>query len=62
MPVDTEPRILPRLTTRREPEGVVRAGDPGSIGDKALIDALIIVLVSWAVLFFLVLSLRNHNI
>lgn len=62
MPVATESANLTRLVTKREPEGVVQPGDPGSVGDKALIDALIIVAASWLVLFFLVLSLRRFNI
>lgn len=34
----------------------------GSIGDKAFMDAVIIVALAWAFLLFLALSLRHHNI
>lgn len=34
----------------------------GSIGDRALMDALIIVALAWAVLILLAYSLRHHNI
>lgn len=52
----------PTLVTSREPVGPRVAGDKGSPGDRALMDALIIVGVAWAVLFFLMWSLRGHNI
>jgi hypothetical protein len=55
-------RINDVLTVAREPKGPKRAGDPGSTGDQALMDALIIVLLAWALLFFLAFSLRRHNI
>ncbi len=34
----------------------------GSIGDKALMDAVVIVAVAWLFLIFLSFSLRHHNI
>jgi len=34
----------------------------GSIGDKALMDAIIIVVAAWALLLFLAYSLRHHNV
>lgn len=34
----------------------------GSIGDKALMDAVIIVAVAWLFLIFLAYSLRHHNV
>jgi hypothetical protein len=58
----TEDGTPKSLTTSREPKGPARAGDPGSPGSNALRDALIIVGVSWAVLFILAFTLRAHNI
>lgn len=45
----------------RDPKKSERPGK-GSIGDTALMDALIIVALAWAFLIFLALSLRSHNI
>ena len=42
--------------TRKDKQG------KGSIGDKALMDAIIIVALAWALLFFLAYSLRHHNV
>lgn len=58
----TEVHESPRLATTREPVGPRVAGDKGSPGDRALMDAIIMVVVAWAVLFFLAWSLRSHNI
>ncbi|HXK36069.1 MAG TPA: hypothetical protein VJ553_00620 [Candidatus Paceibacterota bacterium] len=52
------PRVL---TTEREPKGPVRAGAPGSVGDQALKDALILVGAAWAILAFLYFTLKNNN-
>ncbi|GIH29363.1 hypothetical protein Aph01nite_76730 [Acrocarpospora phusangensis] len=60
--IKTEPEGMVPLVTSREPKGPTRAGDPGSIGDQALKDALIIIVAAWAVLFFLGFSLRGFNI
>ena len=63
MPMGTEPEQINNvLNTSREPKGPKRAGDPGSVGDQALMDALLIVLLAWALLFMLMFSLRRHNI
>ncbi len=63
MPMGTEPEHVNNvLTTSREPKGPKRSGDPGTVGDQALMDALLIVLLAWALLFMLVFSLRRHNI
>jgi hypothetical protein len=50
------------LTTSREPVAPVHAGDKGSLGDMALMDAVKIVLLAWAFIFFLGFSLRSFNI
>lgn len=50
------------LVTSREPVGPKSAGDKGSLGDQALMDALLIVGIGWAILLFLVFSLRSFNI
>ena len=52
----------PTLVTSREPISHKRAGDKGSTGDQALMDALIMVGIAWALLFGLAFSLRSHNI
>ena len=63
MPLAKEdPTGRPNLVVHREPEAPARAGDKGSPGDQALMDALIIVGIAWAVLIFLFLSLRRHNV
>jgi hypothetical protein len=50
------------LTTSREPVGPVHAGDKGGIGDQALMDALLLIGLSWAFIFFLGFSLRAFNV
>jgi hypothetical protein len=45
----------------RDPKVMAKQGH-GSIGDKALMDSIVIVAVAWAVLIFLAISLRHHNI
>ncbi len=50
------------LVTSREPVGPKAAGDKGTLGDQALMDALVIVAVGWALLLFLMFSLRSFNI
>lgn len=45
----------------RDPKVMAKNGR-GSIGDKAFMDGLIIVVIAWVVLIFLYLSLRHHNI
>ena len=42
--------------TRKGKEG------KGSIGDKALMDGIIIVVLAWVLLLFLGYSLRHHNV
>lgn len=63
MPMATEPeRVGAELTVTREPKGPKRAQDKGSVGDVALMDALIIVGAAWAILFLLAFTLRRHNV
>jgi hypothetical protein len=50
------------LTTSREPTGPVHAGDKGSAGDRALMDALFLIGGAWVVVIFLMFSLRGFNI
>lgn len=61
MPMGTESDEPNRLNVTREPKGPVRAGAKGTRGDQALMDAILIVVIAWAILFFLAFSLRNHN-
>lgn len=42
--------------TRKDKEG------KGSIGDKALMDAVVMVVLAWLLLAFLAYSLRHHNV
>lgn len=44
----------------RDPKVMAKEGR-GSIGDKAFVDAVIVVCVAWAVLLFFYFSLRHHN-
>jgi hypothetical protein len=60
METDTDQAF--RLKTSREPRGPKRAGDKGTMGDQALMDALVIIGVAWAVLLVLAWSLRRHNV
>lgn len=46
----------------RDPKAKKRPGEKGSIGDQALMDAVIIVAIAWLVILFLALSLKNHNV
>lgn len=46
----------------REPKRKPAPGERGSIGDKAVIDGLVIVVAAWTILFFLAYSLRHHNV
>jgi hypothetical protein len=50
------------IVTTREPVGPKTAGDKGSPGDVALMDAVMIVGAAWLLLFLLAFSLRRHNI
>jgi hypothetical protein len=52
----------PLLNTSREPKRRAAAGEPGNIGQTALMDALILVGVAWLLVFFFAFSLRHHNI
>lgn len=45
----------------RDPKRAAKGGK-GSVGDKALTDALIIVVAAWVLLVVLALSLRHHNV
>lgn len=50
------------LMTSREPKGPTLPGGKGSLGDEAFKDAIGLVIVSWAILFFLTFSLRGHSV
>lgn len=53
----------PTLATSREPVAPNAKDKRGqTIGDQALMDAIVIIVVAWAVLILLVFSLRSHNI
>jgi hypothetical protein len=63
MPMGKEPeRVGTPIVTEREPQGPVRAGDKGSIGDVALMDAIVLVLACWLFLFLIGFSLRRHSL
>lgn len=52
----------PVLAVTREPVGPDTPGSKGTPGDRAVMDAVLIVAIAWGVLFFLIYSLRSHNI
>lgn len=60
--VSENERVGNPLTVSREPVGPKRSGDKGTMGDRALMDAVLIVGVAWAVLFVLAFSLHRHNV
>jgi len=63
MPVKTEEtRGAPAIAGGRDPERRSKSGQKGSAGDVAFNAAVMIVVVAWAVLFFLAFSLRHHNV
>lgn len=63
MAMITEPeRVGQPITTTREPVGPKSAGDKGTPGDMAVMDAVMIVGIAWLILFFLAFSLRRHNV
>lgn len=67
MPIGTDagqsspPLVGTKDNPAREPKSKANAGK-GSIGDKALMDSIILVAVAWALLVLLWYSVRNHNI
>ena len=60
--VTEESRVGQPLQTSREPVGPKRAGDKGTVGDQALMDAVFIVAAAWLILFLVMYSLRRHNV
>lgn len=50
-----------RGNNARDPKRASKEGK-GSIGDKALMDSIVIVAFAWALLVFLAYSLRHHNV
>ena len=63
MPVGMEDKFTSRpISTTREPVGPKNAASKGSVGDQALMDALMIVAAAWAILILLTFSLRHHNV
>jgi hypothetical protein len=63
MPVMTEDERQGRpISVSREPVGPKNAASKGSVGDVALMDAVMIVGAAWVILFLLSFSLRRHNV
>lgn len=58
----SEAKDAPILVTERIPVGPENVSKANTDGDRAVTDALIIVLIAWAVLAFLIFTLRRHNI
>ena len=50
------------IIVSREPVAPKTAGDKGTPGDVALMDAVMIVGAAWLIVFFLAYSLRRHNV
>lgn len=57
----TELKGMPK-NPGNDPKARKRPGEKGSMGDQALMDAIVIVAIAWLVILFLALSLRNHNV
>jgi len=51
-----------RLVTSREPKVRVKGGEPGSLGDQALMDAIAMIAIAWVALLLLGFSLRGSNV
>lgn len=64
MPINEEAeKGRPNLATSREPVSPVKKNAANkSVGEQALMDAVIIVIAAWLVVFFLAFTLRTHNI
>lgn len=64
MPILEEPtKGPPVLATSREPVAAkTSAGKPDSVGDIALRDAVIMIVIAWLIVFLLAYSLRSYNI
>lgn len=54
--------VSQQIKTSREPVGPKTAGSKGTVGDQAVMDAIIIVGVAWLIIFSLWFSLRSHNV
>ena len=60
---EESPKGPPNLATSNEPVAPKsKGGKPSSIGDIAVMDAVILIGAAWLVLFLLAWSLRAHNI
>lgn len=63
MPMATEQDYVTRpIVTSREPIGPKNGSSPGGVGDRALMDALAIVIGAWIILFLISFSLRGHSV
>lgn len=63
MPMANEEDYTSRpIVVSREPVGPKNAASKGSVGDQAVMDAVLIIAASWLFLFFLSFSLRGHNV
>ncbi len=64
MPTATEtPPVVQLVGTKANPAHEPKAKDgKGSIGDKAFMDALYVIVLALALLGFLAYSLRHHNV
>lgn len=63
MPMNREEERQGRsIQMSREPVGPKRAGDKGTPGDQAVMDAVMLVGACWLFLLLLFFSLRRHNV
>jgi len=63
MPMGTEENGTSRpIVTTREPVAPKSSGSKGTVGDRAVMDAVMLVGACWVALFLLSYSLRNHNV
>jgi hypothetical protein len=60
--VSESDRVGNPIVSTREPVGPKTSGDKGTLGDMAVMDAVMIVGAAWILLIFLAFSLRRHNI
>jgi len=58
----TEDSTKPSLVTHNEPRGPQTATGPGSVGQVAVMDAVLIIGIAWILLALLWFSLRRYTV
>lgn len=63
MGVPTPPLVGTKDNPARDPSSTAKGNDgKGTVGDRALMDSLILIGIAWGLLLLLFYSLRGHNI